>query len=225
MCGRFTLTLDSGTIQEMLPWVMVPSNISPRYNIAPSQPVAVIPNDGLDRVDFYVWGLIPSWAKDPQIGNRLINARAETLTEKPAFRDAFHRRRCLILADGFYEWQSQGNTRSKIPYYIRLKSGRLFAFAGLWDSWHAKDGSVIHSCTIITTQANELIRPIHNRMPVIVAEEGYSQWLETQIQAIQMLKAWLKPFPPEEMTIDMVSDFVNNPKNDSALCIQMTGND
>ena len=142
MCGRFTLTADISALQESFPWLGIPPGLEPRYNIAPSQPVAVAPNDGKNRLDFFTWGLIPSWAKDPGIGNRMINARAETLAEKPSFRSAFRRRRCLVLADGFYEWRSDGG-KSKTPMYIRLEDGAPFAFAGLWEIWNAPDGSQV----------------------------------------------------------------------------------
>jgi putative SOS response-associated peptidase YedK len=178
MCGRFTLVADPNDLREAFPWVNIPDGINPRYNVAPSQPVAVIPNDGKNRLDFFTWGLIPSWAKDPAIGNRMINARAETLIEKPSFRTAFRRRRCLIPADGFFEWKVEPGRKTKTPMYIRLKSGKPFALAGLWERWDSPDGSTIFSCTIITTQPNELMQVIHNRMPVILPPQAYSLWLD-----------------------------------------------
>jgi len=218
MCGRFTLTADLSTLQEAFPFVHMPEGMQPRYNIAPSQPVAVVPNDGRNRLDFFVWGLIPSWAKDPSIGNRMINARAETLQEKPSFRNAFRRRRCLVLADGFYEWKQDG--RGKIPTYIRLASGKPFAFGGLWESWNAPDGSNVLSCTIITTQPNELLKPIHNRMPVILPESSYSLWLESGEQDLRHLAELLAPYSAGEMLAYPVSPQVNNPKTDSPELIQ-----
>jgi len=212
MCGRFTLTADISTLQESFPFVEMPQGMQPHFNIAPTQPVAVVPNDGRNRLDFFVWGLIPSWAKDPNIGSRLINARAETLQEKPSFRTAFRRRRCLVLADGFYEWK-QGE-RGKTPMYIRLASGKPFAFAGLWESWNAPDASNVLSCTIITTQPNELMATIHNRMPVILPEEAYSTWLESAEADPQRLSGLLKPYPAEQMQAYPVSPLVNSPKND-----------
>ena len=212
MCGRFTLTADISTLQESFPFVEMPQGMQPHFNIAPTQPVAVVPNDGRNRLDFFVWGLIPSWAKDPNIGSRLINARAETLQEKPSFRTAFRRRRCLVLADGFYEWK-QGE-RGKTPMYIRLASGKPFAFAGLWESWNAPDASNVLSCTIITTQPNELMATIHNRMPVILPEEAYSTWLESAEADPQRLAGLLKPYPAEQMQAYPVSPLVNSPKND-----------
>jgi putative SOS response-associated peptidase YedK len=220
MCGRFTLTAETNQIQQTFPWVNIPENIPPRYNIAPSQPIAVIPNDGHNTLDFYVWGLIPSWAKDPEIGNRLINARAETLVEKPSFRSAFRRRRCLVLADGFYEWRQEPGSKRKTPMYIRLTSGQPFAFAGLWEIWDSPDGSVVPSCTIITTEPNTLMAGIHNRMPVILPESAYEPWLAPVETDPAQLTGLLKPYPPEAMQAYPISTRVNDPKNDLAECIQ-----
>jgi putative SOS response-associated peptidase YedK len=225
MCGRFTLTLDPVDLREAFPWLMVAEELKPRFNIAPTQPVAVVANDGKNRLDFFLWGLIPSWAKDPEIGNRMINARAETLAEKPSFRAAFRRRRCLILADGFYEWQQQTGSKAKTPIYIRLKTKKPFAFAGLWENWNSPDGSQILSCTIITTTPNELLQSIHNRMPVILTPEVYPLWLSPQDKYPDELTALLRPYPAEEMTAYPVSRLVNSPENDVAECIQpLTGN-
>jgi len=215
MCGRFTLTADVNAIQEAFPWVNVPPGLQPRYNIAPSQPVAVVPNDGKNRLDFYTWGLIPSWAKDPSIGNRMINARSETLAEKPSFRTSYKRRRCLVLADGFYEWRQEAKGQPKTPMYIRLESGDPFAFAGLWDQWNAPDGSTILSCTIITTQPNSLVEHIHNRMPVILPPQAYDAWLMPGEQSPTELAHWLVPYPAEEMMAYPVSRQVNSPNNES----------
>src|SRR5512143_1448052 len=169
MCGRFSLwaTIRIGQLVDLPNWPETP----PRYNIAPSQEVpAVIQNRETGGREFrpFRWGLIPSWAKDPTIGNRMINARAETLAEKPAFRGSYKYKRCLIPADGFYEWQSQPPAKAKIPHWIHLMSGRPFAFAGLWSEWRGTDGSLLRSCTIVTTAPNELMSAIHNRMPVIL---------------------------------------------------------
>jgi len=219
MCGRFTLTVDPGKLQEAIPGLIVPQDIPPRYNIAPSQPVAVLPNDGQNRLDFFVWGLIPSWAKDPSIGNRMINARAETLAEKPAFRAAFRRRRCLVFADGFYEWQQEPGSKAKTPMYVKLKSGDPFAFAGLWEIWQAGDGSEVRSCTIITTSPNRLMEDIHNRMPVILPKQVYAQWLAPGEVDPKLLNPLLEPYPEGEMKAYPVSRMVNSPKNDVAECI------
>ncbi len=218
MCGRFTLTADMNTLQGTFPWLNVPEGLAPRFNIAPSQPVAVVPNDGNRQLDFYVWGLVPFWAKDPSIGNRMINARAETLAEKPSFKHAFRRRRCLILSDGFYEWKRSES--SKIPMYIKLASGDPFAFAGLWENWNAPDGSQLLSCTIITTGPNELVKDIHNRMPVILPSEAYDAWLDPSERQPSDLSGLLKPFTAEQMVAFPVSTIVNNPNNDIPACIQ-----
>ena len=219
MCGRFTLTADPSQLRDTFPELAVPDELTPRFNIAPSQPVAVIPNDGKNRLDFFVWGLIPSWAKDPKIGNRMINARAETIAEKPSFRAAFRRRRCLIPADGFYEWKKVAGQKAKVPMYIRMKSGKPFALAGLWESWHSPDGSNILSCTIITTQPNDLVKDIHNRMPVILPQESHALWLDPGEGVPSQLQELLKPYPASEMAVHPVSTLVNNPANDLAACI------
>lgn len=220
MCGRFTITADPAAIKEAFPWVKVPPEMQPRYNVAPSQPVAVIPNDGKDKIDYFNWGLIPSWAKDPKIGNRMINARGETLAEKPSFRAAYKRRRCLIIADGFYEWAKNPGQKSKTPHYIQLESQEPFGMAGLWEVWFSADGSEIRSCTIITTSPNEKISKLHNRMPVILPISAYSKWLEREDQNPEQLNSLLVPYPAEEMVHHAVSTTVNNPRNDDVECIQ-----
>ncbi len=221
MCGRFTLTLDGVALQQAFPQFRIPASLAPRYNIAPTQPVAVVPNDGQRRVDFFLWGLIPAWAKDPRIGNRLINARAETAAQKPSFRAPFRRRRCLILADGFYEWQrAPGGKGPKQPYRILLRDGRPFAFAGLWERWQAPDGSEIYSCTILTTQANPLVAQVHDRMPVILAPEDYDRWLTPGEAAPEVLQPLLRPFPADAMTLYPVSSRVNSPQRDDPDCIR-----
>jgi len=226
MCGRFTLTVSPEQLRSVFDGLSVPNidqqddRYRPRYNIAPTQPVAVVANDGQNRLDYFVWGLIPSWAKDPSIGNRMINARAETLHEKPSFRSAFKRRRCLVLADGFYEWRQEPGRRSKTPMYIRLESGQPFAFAGLWENWFSPDGSQILSCTIITTEPNSLMQSIHNRMPVILPPVAYPLWLDSREADSQQLLTVLKPFPAELMKAYPVSQWVNSPANDDPRCIQ-----
>jgi putative SOS response-associated peptidase YedK len=219
MCGRFTLTADVNKIRENFPGVDIPDAMQKKYNVAPTQPVAVIPNDGKNKLDFYVWGLIPSWAKDPAIGNRMINARAETLIEKPSYRAAFRRRRCLVLADGFYEWRVEGDGKRKTPMYIRMEGGEPFAFAGLWETWQSPDSSVIPSCTIITTEPNNLMSSIHNRMPVILPRSVYSQWLAPGDQDPTQLLDLLQPYPDEHMTAYPISRLVNDPRNDVPDCI------
>ena len=220
MCGRFTLAISPEQLVASFPWLEVPEMPPARYNIAPSQPVGVIPNDGKGRLDYFVWGLVPSWAKDPKIGNRMINARAETLAEKPSFRNAFKYRRCLILADGFYEWRKIPGNKTKIPTYIHLKDGKPFAFAGLWEEWNSPDGSQILSTTIITTEPNELVKPVHNRMPVILEESAYNKWLKPGESNTQELINLLRPYEASQMEAYPVSQMVNNPRNDHPNCIQ-----
>jgi putative SOS response-associated peptidase YedK len=223
MCGRFTLTIDPNHLQEAFPWAAIPNDIIPRYNIAPSQPVAVIPNTGDKTLSMYKWGLIPSWSKDPAIGDRMINARAESLAEKPSFRNAYRRRRCLILADGFYEWKQNPVAKSKQPVYIRLTNNRPFAFAGLWEVWNSPDGSEIRSCTIITTQPNSLLESIHNRMPVILPADAYSLWLAPEERLPGQLNDLLSPYPSNEMIAFPVSKLVNSPQYDSPDLIKPVG--
>ncbi len=217
MCGRFTLTTKLGVIAARFGVARFLDEGAPRYNVAPSQMVIVVSDDGTRHLTQMQWGLIPSWAKDPAIGNRMINARAETVATKPAFRVALRKRRCLIPADGFYEWTPVG--RRKQPMYIALKSRELFGFAGLWESWTAPDGREIKSCTIITTDANELLKPIHDRMPVILTGEAEAVWLDPEIQDPALLLPLLKPYSAEEMLAHPVSTKVNNPSHDSPECV------
>ena len=222
MCGRFTLKTDPETLTETFPGFTTPAadEMGPRYNIAPSQRVAVVPNNGDKSVEFFQWGLIPSWAKDPKIGNRMINARAETLAEKPSFRTAYKRRRCLVLTDGFYEWKAEPGSKTKTPFYIRLKSEKPFAFAGLWEAWSPNiDDDPLLSCTIITTSPNALMETIHRRMPVILEPDGYDQWLDPSDQSPRQLEGLLTQYPAEEMEAYPVSRLVNRPSNDSPDCI------
>ncbi|GJL65914.1 MAG: DUF159 family protein [Nitrospirales bacterium] len=193
--------------------------LSPRYNIAPSQLVACIRTnpESLERECVELkWGLVPSWAKDPSIGNKLINARAETVDEKPSFRKAFKHQRCLVLADGFYEWKREGKTKQ--PYYIRLKDGRLFAFAGLWERWEKQDPA-LDTCTLITTGPNALMEPIHNRMPVILSKQSYASWLNPGLNNTVYLSGLLGPYQAEEMDAYPISTLVNNPRYESPQCI------
>lgn len=219
MCGRFTLTADPNDLREAFPWLNIPQPLQARYNIAPSQPVAVVANDGKQTLDYFAWGLVPSWAKDPSIGSRMINARAETLVEKPSYRNAFRRRRCLILADGFYEWKAPPAKGSKIPMYIQLKGGKPFALAGLWEDWNSPEGSRILSCTIITTQPNDFMKNIHDRMPVILPESAYQTWLNPMEMNPALLQPLLRPYPAEAMSAYQVSTLVNSPANELAGCI------
>ena len=215
MCGRFTLTVNPADLQETFQDFTFPQQFAPRFNIAPTQPILAIPNDDQHTADFFIWGLIPMWAKDPSIGNRMINARGETLEEKPAFRGSLKYKRCLILADGFYEWKSSAGKKVKTPFFIHMKDRKPFAFAGLWDSWNSPDGSQIKSCTIITTQPNELTSIIHDRMPVILHPRDYAKWLDPSPQTPEQLKPLIKPFPAELMNAYPVSTLVNTPANDT----------
>ncbi len=214
MCGKFTLTLEPDDLQTAFPDFFFPADISPRYNIAPSQPILAVPNDDTRKADFYKWGLIPSWAKDPTLGDRLINARAETLRDKPSFRSAYKYRRCLILADGFYEWKSQPGLKTKIPHHIHLNGGQPFAFAGLWERWQSPDGSEVLSAAIITTEPNQLMASIHNRMPVILSPAAYPLWLDPAPKNPAELQPLLQPFPADTMEAFPVSTLVNSPGND-----------
>ncbi len=218
MCGRYVLTANPQVIQQAFDLDVVPDQMQARYNIAPSQPVAVIANDDPKALTFFRWGLIPSWAKDPSIGNRMINARSETLAEKPSFRAAYKRRRCLIPANGFYEWTKRG--KSKVPMFVHLKDQELFAFAGLWESWHDPDGGEIRTCTIITTEPNEVVKPLHHRMAVILHESDYDMWLSPDELGDEALKPLLRPFEADRMDVYEVSTLVNNVANDSAACIE-----
>ncbi len=219
MCGRFSLKSNKKELAESFVDFEAPEEFTPRYNIAPSQAIAVVANNGQSKIEFFQWGLIPAWAKDPKIGNRMINARSETLAQKPSFRSAYKRRRCLILSDGFYEWRRNPD-KSKTPMYIHLKSEQPFAFAGLWESWHSPQGDNILSCTIITTQPNDFMANIHNRMPVILPREVYARWLDPAEQKSEQLQTLLTPYPAEEMTAYPVSTVVNNPRNDVAQCVE-----
>jgi putative SOS response-associated peptidase YedK len=219
MCGRFTL-YAKGEILAAEFGVPAPGEASPRYNIAPSQDVAAVrasPVGGAREMARLRWGLVPSWAKDPAIGNRLINARSETVREKPSFRNAFRRRRCLIPASGFYEWRR--NERGKQPFYVRMRDGRVFAFAGVWDRWESPEGGVIESCAILTTGANAVLAPIHDRMPVILERAQYERWLDPSLPDTDSLAPLLSPFPPEGMTAWPVSPRVNAPSNDDEECV------
>ena len=214
MCGRFTLTVNPDELKDTFSDYTFPAMFAPRFNIAPSQPVLAIPNDDKFTADFFLWGLIPMWAKDAEIGNRLINARGETLAEKPSFRGSYRHKRCLILADGFYEWKTFGGRKTKTPYYIHMQDRKPFAMAGLWDHWESPDGSSVKSCTIITTTPNELTGAIHDRMPVILHPRDYRKWLDPAPQTPENLQPLIKPFPAEAMTAYSVSTLVNKATND-----------
>ena len=217
MCGRYTLKSPVDTLAKQFGIEEYPSSLTSSYNIAPTQNVAtVLAEGGMRKLEMLHWGLIPSWADDPAIGNRMINARAETVATKPSYRSAFKSRRCLILADGFYEWQKTSS--GKQPFYIRMEDGSPFAFAGLWESW--KNGREIRSSTIITTDPNEIVGEIHNRMPVILHPEDYEMWLDPIFGEREPLTTLLKPYPANEMEAYPVSRAVNKPSNNQPEVIE-----
>jgi len=212
MCGRFTF-IDIEDIRGR--FQTEPIDLKPNYNVAPTQDVPVIlPNH---QLALFRWGLIPFWAKDSSIGNKMINARAETVDEKPSFKHSLQRKRCLVVADGFYEWKKEGST--KRPYRITLKDQGLFGFAGLWDTWKSPAGDIINSCSIITTTPNDLMIPIHNRMPVILQREVEHVWLDQSIVESGFLKSLLVPYPADQMMAYEVSTLVNSPKNNGPECL------
>ncbi len=221
MCGRFTLRTPMNRLVERFLFEFQDNPIPPRFNIAPSQLIATLRTPELEpgrQFSLTRWGLIPTWAKDPSIGHKLINARSETISEKPSFRSAFQHRRCLILSDGYYEWRKGPSSKQKQPYYIRMHDERPFAFAGLWETWRNPDGSSMETCTIITTAANDLTQPIHPRMPAILDPVDYKRWLGPTGDKAGLL-ACLRPFPSGQMTRFPVSTLVNSPKNQSPDCI------
>ncbi|MCY4652406.1 MAG: SOS response-associated peptidase [Dehalococcoidia bacterium] len=226
MCGRFTLIAWDEVEQRFLPagsgMEIIRERFAEtgpeRYNIAPAQDVITITGDGeANAAQFMRWGLVPSWAKDVSIGSRMINARAETLAERPSFRVAFRRRRCLVVADSFYEWKRDG--RKRTPMRISLESGELFGFAGLWESWKGPEGRRIQSCTIVTTEANEFLAPIHNRMPVILSRDAEPMWLDPDVQDTDALSELLASYPSDLMNAYEVSSVVNSAANDVPECI------
>lgn len=217
MCGRYTLVTSPEEIADAFGLAEV-LDLDPHYNISPSQSIVAV-RVGPDRQRELVrlrWGLIPYWADDPSIGTKTINARSETAASKPSFRRPFRTQRCLIVADGFYEWrQSAGR---KQPYYIRLKSGKPFGLAALWDRWD-KAGEPIESCAILTTEANELMKPLHDRMPVILHGEQFSRWLDPDLRDDKQLSELLRPCDADLMEAYPVGSLVNSPKHDTAACI------
>ncbi len=214
MCGRFTLRASASEIAAYFELMhdLIACD-SPRFNIAHTQSVLAIRagSAGWEPARLR-WGLIPSWAEDTKLAATMINARAETVTEKPAYRAAFKRRRCLVPFSGFYEWQKDG--KAKIPYLISLRSSELFAFAGLWEKWHAPDGSIVESCSVLTTSANELMATIHDRMPVILLSSVYDVWLSPEVDDSGALSELLVQYPVDDMQAVRVSDVVNNARNE-----------
>ena len=211
MCGRYSLILTIGELQNRFEFDGERLGYVPTSNIAPTQNVLTVVGGESRRGGYMRWGLIPSWAKDKSIGSRMINARAETVAEKPSFRSALRRRRCLVLADGFYEWQRVG--KSKKPMRVVMRSEEPFAFAGLWETWRDPEGTVIPSCTIITTTPNDLLRLIHNRMPVILPREIEDFWLDDSVDDPAALTSVLIPYPADAMEAYEVSSLVNSVAN------------
>jgi putative SOS response-associated peptidase YedK len=219
MCGRYSFVVEDALIKQRFGVSVRSAIYKARYNCVPTQDLAVIATDNPAELQFFRWGLIPSWAKDPAIGNRMINARAETLHEKPSFRNILRNRRCLVPATGFFEWKKD---TEKTPYHIFVRDEAAFCFAGLWDKWLSPDGEIVRSFTIITTEPNELMAPIHNRMPVILSRQNERIWLETDDE--QALRGLLLPFPSEKMDAWPVSKLVNNPRNDVPEILVKAGN-
>ena len=221
MCGRYSLIADIGELAERFEFNGNGLNHAPGYNIAPTQMALTVTNGNGRRAPYMRWGLIPSWAKSASVGNRMINARVETVAERPSFRTALRRRRCLVLADGFYEWQRIGASRR--PMRITIESGEPFAFAGLWDVWRDPKGEPTRSCAIITTTANDLLKPIHDRMPVILPRKLESFWLDHDIQDPAALCDALIPYPAEQTEVYEVSTLVNSPSNNSPEVVAPVG--
>lgn len=219
MCGRFTLQYSAEMLAQIF-GAKVSQDITPRYNIAPTQQSPVVrisPTDNQLHIDYLKWGLIPSWAKDPTIGSKMINARSETVDEKPSFKSALKHRRCIIPASGFYEWQEVDG--KKHPLYIKLKDDSLMMFAGIWDHWKSPEGEVIESFSMLTTISNELIKPLHERMPVILVPGNKDIWLDSLISDPEQLRLFFTPYPSDMMDMYPVSDLVNSPRNDKPECI------
>jgi putative SOS response-associated peptidase YedK len=218
MCGRFAQRSDPKKLAREFKVAELPK-VEARYNIAPTQNILSVVESADGRaMKLFKWGLIPSWAKDTAMGARLINARSETVEEKPAFREAFKKRRCIIPADGFYEWQrTEGR---KQPFFFQLKDESPFGFAGLWERWQGVGGEAIDSCTILTTEANDVLRPIHDRMPVILHLGDYELWLDEDARKREMLRDLLRPYPAEEMVSYPVSTAINSPQNQGAALIE-----
>ena len=218
MCGRFTLRTPAERVKREFQLEEMPP-LEARYNIAPTQSILVVRQEADEREAMMLkWGLIPSWAKDASIGAKLINARSETVDEKPSFREAFKRRRCVIPADGFYEWQRTGGRKQ--PFYFQLKDERLFGFAGLWEKWRTPEGESLETCSILTTEANAVLKPVHDRMPVILEPEAYELWLDDDVRKQDLRKELLRPFPASEMTAYPVSTSINSPQHQGEELVQ-----
>jgi putative SOS response-associated peptidase YedK len=217
MCGRYGLTVDTSKLQERFETTNTPPDLEPRYNIAPSQELPVIVRNSPNAMVLMQWGLIPSWSKEPKVSYSTINARAENLLKSSVYKKPFQRQRCLVPASGFYEWQQ--TSAGKQPYYIHLQDTDVFAFAGLYDIWRDKQGHELHSYTIITTKPNDLVAPIHNRMPAILRRDAENVWLDSDADQDQLLSL-LTPYPADEMSAYRVSTWVNSPSNDSPQALE-----
>ncbi len=217
MCGRYTYTEALDPVSVILPEDEIPISLGPRYNIAPSQYCPVIPQRDPDYIHFFRWGLLPFWAKDMSIGYKMINARAETLMEKTSFKKPLQTSRCLVLGDGFYEWKKTKN--QKQPYRITLTSGKAFYFAGLTEKWKSPEGKTIYSFTIITTEPNLIVAPLHNRMPVILQPESIDLWMDPDADILDVLSL-LRPYPDEFIMAYPVSSDVGSPRNDYKKLIE-----
>ena len=220
MCGRFTLRASTKELRNAFPFVDLP-DLTARYNIAPTQQVAAIRMDvdaGKPEFAWFRWGFLPPWAKTPKDQPQSINAKSETVTQSRMFGKALQARRCLLLADGFYEWRSEGKVKQ--PFYIRMKDEKPFAFAGLWTAWHGGEDGLLETCTVLTTEANELLSQLHTRMPVILDAADYTPWLDTASQHASGIMSLLCPFPPDRMRFDAVSRTVNNARNEGPDCIE-----
>jgi len=217
MCGRYRLSRRKQAVAEYFESASEEEEWSPRYNIAPTQPVVTVRQTGASRIlSMMRWGLVPSWASDISIGSRLINGRSETVLERPAFRDSFRTRRCLIPADGFYEWKKTGKQRQ--PFHFGMKDNALFAFAGVWDRWRSPAGQVLESCSILTTAPNKLLADVHDRMPVILPRLHYQTWLTAPAAEAERLAELLVPFDASLMRRYAVSALVNKPQNEMPEC-------
>jgi len=220
MCGRFALYSNPQTLARRF-GAQVPTDLKARYNVAPTQTIPIVRQEGEGRrFALARWGLIPHWAKEMDTGYSTINARAETVATKPAFRSAFRHRRCIVPADGFYEWQAVPGSKVKQPYFIGLRDQEPMALAGLWERWRSPEGDELESCSIIVTGANDLMRPIHDRMPVILDPADWDAWLAPDAGDLGVLQGLLRPFPAEALTARPVSTRVNSPRNDVLECLE-----
>lgn len=219
MCGRFVLAANPQIVQQAFELSAAPAQMQPRYNIAPTQPVMVITNENPKEATYHKWGLIPSWAKDMSMAAKMINARSESAAEKPSFRAAFRRRRCIIPTDGFYEWQEHGPDK-KTPMFVHRPDRELYGMAGLWEIWHDPDGGELRTCAILTTDANSFMQQYHHRMPVILHKEDYSLWLSGDEEPLPVLQGLMKAYDEDGLQAYPVSKAVNKVSNDSPALIE-----